>query len=92
MAISKAKVMKGAAIAQGIKQRGMQEGAQAVMQKLARPPMPPAGGPAPMPAPSGAPPMPAPGGAPAMKKGGKVKKCARGGGIEIRGKTKGKFV
>lgn len=27
-----------------------------------------------------------------MKKGGKVKKCARGGGIEIRGKTRGKFV
>ena len=27
-----------------------------------------------------------------MKKGGKVKKMARGGGIEIRGKTKGRFV
>jgi hypothetical protein len=70
MAISKAKVMKGAAIVQGIKQQGMQQGAQAVMQKLAaaRPPMPPS-----MPAPSGPPPMPAPaGGAPGMKKGGFV--------------------
>lgn len=26
------------------------------------------------------------------KKGGKVKKYARGGGIEVRGKTKGRFV
>ena len=29
---------------------------------------------------------------PTMKKGGGVKKMARGGGIEIRGKTRGKFV
>jgi len=27
-----------------------------------------------------------------MKKGGKVKKFAKGGGIEVRGKTKGRFV
>ena len=27
-----------------------------------------------------------------MKKGGKVKCMARGGGIEVRGKTKGRFV
>jgi hypothetical protein len=27
-----------------------------------------------------------------MKKGGKVKKFSRGGGIEVRGKTKGRFV
>ena len=27
-----------------------------------------------------------------MKCGGKVKKMARGGGIELRGKTRGKFV
>jgi hypothetical protein len=30
--------------------------------------------------------------APAMKKGGMCKKYARGGGIEVRGKTKGKFI
>lgn len=30
--------------------------------------------------------------APGMKCGGKVKKFAKGGGIEVRGKTKGKFV
>lgn len=28
----------------------------------------------------------------AMKKGGRVKKYARGGGVEVRGKTKGRFV
>lgn len=35
-----------------------------------------------------------PGGNPGMKCGGKVKhkKMARGGGVEIRGKTRGKFV
>jgi hypothetical protein len=27
-----------------------------------------------------------------LKCGGKVKKYARGGGIEVRGKTKGKFI
>jgi hypothetical protein len=27
-----------------------------------------------------------------MKKGGRVKKFCRGGGIEVRGKTRGKFV
>jgi hypothetical protein len=30
--------------------------------------------------------------APGMKKGGSCKKYARGGGIEVRGKTKGKFI
>ena len=29
---------------------------------------------------------------PTMRRGGKVKKYARGGGIEVRGKTKGRFV
>jgi hypothetical protein len=29
---------------------------------------------------------------PDMKCGGKVKKYAKGGGIEVRGKTKGRFV
>ncbi len=35
---------------------------------------------------------PAPAPAPGMKKGGMCKKYARGGGIEVRGKTKGKFI
>lgn len=30
--------------------------------------------------------------APGMKKGGSCKKYARGGGVEVRGKTKGKFI
>jgi hypothetical protein len=29
---------------------------------------------------------------PQMKKGGRVKKFCRGGGIEVRGKTRGRFV